>query len=639
MVPQMIQVLSAVIISFLYGVACVGLGLIVLKWAARYGDLEKEPSAGVSILTSFFLGQGCLVVLWTLLSLGGWFSPTMIAFVLLLCGAGLFAGKEDIWKTFENCIRVAKRAGGIPLLWRVILILISLVVLEQAASCFLPVIGDAAAFYMVLPKILAASHRLVPLPGYEGFSAIGLFGEFHFAALMSVASADAAKFFVFVDAVATAGFVASMGKRVGLGWRGQLMCIAVLFTSTAFTLLIGDGKVDLFGASLGVAAYYWAIQADIKRGARALLLAGLFTGLAIMAKLTYLPVLLPGILLIVVWRNVIGLSREAAVISLLKSLILPLGFLLFWVFVGLTPMIVKNTLLFGAPFAPFYGVEGSVLSLSADWFSPEATRWIVFTYPFALTFGTYPWQYGNISPLALAFGPLMLRLPRPASLMTSKHVQVVLAALAGLAIWVILRPSVFAPRYFLAPLLILALPVAGAVEYLMQPKDRFSCFSAILGGGLILVLLVSLKQFGAIHPLAGPYLLGKVLECDYVGQPCKGANVINSDANPDDRVFLLNYYTYYLRPDILQHMGTLRDIKEKNLSVSQTWEKLYSLGFRYIFVDGSSFAVWDGRLSDVSQRPSSLSVETIFHEGTYRVYRISSKDTARPAAPDSLVRD
>jgi len=55
--------------------------------------------------------------------------------------------------------------------------------------------GDGAAFYMVLGKIIAYSHRLVPMPGYERFTMIGLQGELHFAALMVLHSPEAAKLF------------------------------------------------------------------------------------------------------------------------------------------------------------------------------------------------------------------------------------------------------------------------------------------------------------------------------------------------------------------------------------------------------------------------------------------------------------
>ena len=633
MILQMIHFLWSVIISFLYGVACTGLGMIVLKWIVRYSDFDGESSTGVSLATSFLLGQGCLVGLWTFLSLCGWFSPLAMAIVLLLSCTGLFAGRKDIWMTLKDCARLLKRATDIPLFWKIILILTSLVVLEQAASCFLPVIGDAAAFYMVLPKIMAASHRLVLLPGYQAFSAIGFFGEFHFAALMSLASPDAAKFFVFWTAIATTAFLVFMGRSIGLGWHGQIVSVIILFTSTTFTLIIGDGKVDLFGASLAVAAYYWALQTGGKGGSKALFLAGLFTGLAIMAKLTYLPVLLPGIFLIIGWRSIVGLSDESVMRSVLKTIARPLCLLLFWVFVGLTPMIVKNTLLFNAPFAPFYGIENGIFSFSSHWFSPEVTRRIVLTYPFVLTFGSYPWQYGNISPIALAFCPLILRIPRPASMLASTHIQATLAALAGLAIWVFLMPSVLAPRYYLAPLLVLSLPVAGAVDLIMKPRARFLCFRAILVASLILVLVISTGQFGPLHPLAARYFLGKVSECGYVSQQCQAARVINSEAHPGDRVFSLNYYTYYLRPDILQNMGTIADLKEESLHLSsRSWEKLYSLGYRYIFIDGSAFAAWDRMLSDPSQRPPSLSIETIFQEGTYRVYRISSKSPT-PIAP------
>src|SRR5262249_19401026 len=157
-------------------------------------------------------------------------------------------------------------------------------------------------FYMVLPKYLAALHRLLPF--YGSFSQIGLQGEMHYAALMSLGLKDTAKFIVWPTSLATMTLLAVIVSAVGMGLRAQLVALAVLVTSTTFNTHIWDGKVDLFGATFGLAAYFWTLQSGGANSRRAIGLAGTFCGLAVVAKLSLLVALVPGICLMVGWREI-----------------------------------------------------------------------------------------------------------------------------------------------------------------------------------------------------------------------------------------------------------------------------------------------------------------------------------------------
>jgi hypothetical protein len=190
--------------------------------------------------------------------------------------------------------------------FKIIGFLVLLLVLLLGFVTLLPPTGgsDAEAFYLALPKLIAATHRLLPMPGgYEHFTQIGLQGEMHFAALMSVSNYHAAKLFVWPTSLAIGLMVMGLGKLVGLGRQGNYISIAILFTSTAFTNIIWDGKVDLFATAMGLSAYYWALQRTSVPGA--VKMAGLFTGLALVAKFSFIPTLLPGVMLLVfLQRNV-----------------------------------------------------------------------------------------------------------------------------------------------------------------------------------------------------------------------------------------------------------------------------------------------------------------------------------------------
>ena len=75
--------------------------------------------------------------------------------------------------------------------------------------------------------------------------------------------------------------------RAGLGLRGKIFALAMMFSSTAILAWIGEGKIELFGSSLGLAGI--SLLVPFRSGApiarRDLVIAGLLVGFAITCKL------------------------------------------------------------------------------------------------------------------------------------------------------------------------------------------------------------------------------------------------------------------------------------------------------------------------------------------------------------------
>jgi hypothetical protein len=285
-----------------YSCACLGFGVLLLRLANIRSKVDNF-SAGTWLATAFILGQGILASLWLLLALMGWFSPRIIAgivLVLALCSFILSWRRIFDFANQARMIWLDLRSDTWG--WQVLAGLTILLCLAWVTSLGRPLMVDASAFYFVLPKIVAASHRLIPLPGtYEDFTSVGLHGEMHYAALMALRSPDAAKLFAWPTILVGAIMLLALGRHVGLGRRGQWIALAILFTSSAVIWLSGDGKVDLFAVSLGFAAYYWAIQVRNSSRQLALWLTGLFSGFALIAKMSYAPALIPGIALLLGW--------------------------------------------------------------------------------------------------------------------------------------------------------------------------------------------------------------------------------------------------------------------------------------------------------------------------------------------------
>jgi hypothetical protein len=202
-----------------------------------------------------------LASIWLLLALGARFS---LSFVGILCFifvvVGMYLGRSLFSDLKKHTVSIWHELREDTWGWQFVAALTMILCLLWGTSLARPLSGDGPSFYMALSKLISASRQLSPMPGYEQFTNIGLQGEMHFAALMTMHSPDAAKLFAWPTIIMTGIMLVSLGRVVGMGRRGQWLTLSILFSSSAVVWLSGDGKVDLFAAALGVAACYWAMQ-------------------------------------------------------------------------------------------------------------------------------------------------------------------------------------------------------------------------------------------------------------------------------------------------------------------------------------------------------------------------------------------
>ena len=608
------------IITVIYALGCCFSGLFLLSLLLKL-DKSNLSSGWIAIIASaFLLGQAIFANIWLLMGLAGIFSPGLIwatflgtagtsFFLLWHKGIGLFAPVRASLIGFRN----------LPWYWQGLGLLIAIPFLNLGIKAVvLPPLGDAEAFYMVLPKIMAAAHRLVPQPNYYAFSQIGLSGEMHYAALMSIASPQAAKLFAWFTALALAGMLIALTNEVGNSRIGKIVSLAMLFTSTTVTYYIFDGKVDLFGAAFGLAAYYWALRTENVPGRSPYLLAGLFTGFAIVAKLTSIPVLVPGIIILIVWNNFSRqVVRKERYLGTVKCLCI-VGLV---AFCTLIPHLIKNYALFREPFAPLLLLKSSgKLVAEQAYFSYEATKHIVLTYPIALVYGKYPMQEGNISVLVLAFMPLLLLLPLHNNYAAKRLRQLAVIALVGVALWIYMRPSWILPRYILATLLLFIPLAASGVERLFSKQARHS---ALLRLTVFLSMLIVVIR---IIPYGDQYIFFKQLarfliseKSDY--SPQGSFALINRLAQPGERVFFASYYGYFFSAEVLQCMNGPNDS-------SFNWLNLFDRGFKYLFIDKRSQS-WINSTMLTDPPPPWLFVRKIFEDEVATIFKISSSDSSK----------
>jgi hypothetical protein len=624
-------VLSQLLLAF-YALGCLSFGALMMRVIARKVWNLEDESALTVITIYFLLGVGILGSIWVVVALLGWLSPWLVGAVCVLSTALSWRVLSALVKRFYQETRSwLSKLKSAPWPWKLLVIAVSVLVILLGIASMLPPSSDAAAFYMPIAKVTGASHRLLPLRGeFEGFSRIGLLGELHYAALIGLGSMTAAKQFTWLAGLAPAVMVAAVGSKVGLGRKGRWIAAIVVLTSTAVTFIIVSGKVDLYAAALGSAAFFWALQWKRYPEKHPLRLAGIFTGVSVIAKLPYAAALAPAILALVLWRlassQVKDRPEDRPVWLPYASTVLLLGL---WMAPMAIPHVLKNGLLFGEPLAPFIVAPGHY-TLLQSWFSPEVTRTLILTYPFALVLGYNPMQAGHLSVLMLAFLPLAFLLRKPRRFLESPLVQLTLCSTIGVVVWLLINPSILAPRFLMATLFMFVPVLAKGAESMLQESKR----TRLLAGGvyvsLFAALAFSLMTTGVYAYQAIQYVSGAHDACEYERANCRAMSVLSENAAVGDRIFLAEAHAIWLRADLLQcvseraELGTFLDAP----SAEERWQYLFDRGFEYVAVNPRSYSAYAEAL-DVSQAPDWIEVVELFHEDGYSVYQIVSADASR----------
>lgn len=620
----MISTLTSITITLIYVLACLFLGLILMEFLLR-----RWPIANLNLFaklaSGFMLGQGILASVWLLVGLGSVFSKSIIWLIIIVI---LIFGFFFLRHSYQNVSKKIKegieKLKHLSLIWKIILLMVVALILSYGVWSFLNLpAGDAEAFYMVLPKIMASSERLQPQPNYYDFSQIGLVGEMHFAALISITDSAAAQFFTWFTALAAMMFLLLIGSMLKLKVPGQIVAIVMLFTTSTFTLYISGGKVDIFGAAFGLATYFWLLLAYENKevDGPAFMLTGLFMGFAVVAKFPNLIVIIPGILFIIAWNSYLRSQRKVKLFC--HNIVVPVVLVGLFFIIACLPHLIKNWILFGEPLAPFIFIkQAGTKWAEQSWFSRENIHYILKTYPIALTYGQYPMQGGNMSFLLLAFTSLIIFSGTLKTAVKGKFFQLLGVILIGLLSWVFLRPGVMAPRYILATLL-LAIPLVAKIVDDIFLKRGFLILKIIIISSLVLILSISLySNYSQIRQFL---IMGKANFQKYGRFSARSSEFVNQRVVKGDRVFMAGYYTYFLRPDILQCLSTQfeRDDQALKKESPEVWTYLYNQDFKYIVIQKISFPdilnSWD-----INKKPDWLEIKEIYSDPNIIIYSLGS---------------
>ena len=537
--------LTIIALLSVYSLAVFSAGAGCYGWLVRRSPSAFPETLGLAApATCFALGLGLYSSLWTLVGLAGVFYPWLVWSVLAF---SFLVGMRQSLRQMRLLLHKARCAASNLLrlenpLWQAL----ALGAIALAAKGFFTIgrtlTGDSIAFYMAWPKVMAASHILLPLPGYDTFSQIGIHGELHLAALMAMGLGEWSRIFDWIVVLASCPMLAAMGAQAGLGRRGQWISVFMLLTSSAIFACMGSGKTDLFGLLPGLAACYWVWRLD---GRPAAILLGLFAGWAIVAKLSYVAPMAVALPLLLIWRVWLYSEQET---KQKRRLFLTLCFWSGLAFIcALAPHLLKNLMHFNNPFAPLS--SNGVGWADQTWFSPSTTKRLLLTYPLALTFGSYWGQFGNISWLVLAFLPLVVMLPKSGPLRRNPLAAYSAAAFLGLASLVALWPSMLSPRYFFPQYFLFCLPAAAGAEAVTRRNGLF-LLKAALTWCLGITLYWAWIMYAPSSDIAYPQrtiqtlLTGRVSPEQWRHPFAASMEAANERLAPGSRLMLLTYFRY-----------------------------------------------------------------------------------------------
>lgn len=622
------SLIYSILIVIIYCLACFGIGRFAMS-AIRVRRSGAVPALTFAVAT-FILGQAVLAAIWVPIGLVGQLNIYFVGIVLLV---GVIPAIPCL-KEFSHSFAPAIKSGfqkflGADLPFQIIAAgTFGLMFLFFLSALVSGPLGDAEAYYMAYPKVMAASGHLSEMPGlYSPFSQIGILGELHFSALMTLGVTEASKLLVLPIAVSAGLMLALICKQAGVNREGQWMSFVILFTSTGFTNHIWDGKVDVFPVALGLVAVYW-IMSEERLSEAGLRVIGLVSGFALVAKFSYIPILVPSFFLLIAWRLYVSTEGEFSPREYIHKLTVDSVALGFWFSIAWVPHLFKNWILFDAPLAPFIGMAPS---LSLPWFSSEDTEWILKTYPLALVFGRYPGQSGNLSFLWLALLPLVFFAPRKNPILNSPLVQLTVIGIVGVIIWMLIRPSWIAPRYIFISLALLIPVVAWATGVLYAQEGKFS----ILRAGILATTL------SALFFVSYPHITNTVVkifdnsakgDCALAGAYCGAFKRLNSMMPYGSRMYFVGYFGYWARPDMLQCQLSNYEMKslDRMEDGNERWNYLVERGVEYIVVDPTSYPSQAEEFG-AEMAPSWINRELIIDNSELKVWRLLSLDAGRLA--------
>jgi hypothetical protein len=611
-----LDMLKSLLGLLLFCAGCMGTGSIVLR-ALR--PLSGKPtgtglSTAAALGTALVVGQGVFSVVFLTLAEIGQLKPFYVGVtVAASLGAGLYAiqgylprmaeaarpaSSEDRDRDRRMILGLAVGVGILSLMF------------SSARLSY-----DSVALYFSDAKLTALSQSLRYFLD-DSFVVSSFHTGIQYAAMIQLFGDQSARMYSWANGILIILFGLALAEELGLSGKGLLALLAMMLTTTAMIDMVGDGKIDLASTAPALAAVYWMAASRRRPSGSLQVLSGFLMGQA-MADRPFNFVLLPMVLLLfqaqICFRGAAHTPRVLR--RSLRALILPGLGTLPW----LAYHLASNWFILGDPLA-FLQNYGRLSASTWQWaVSPNDLWFFRMFYPFTVSFLNTPQSLGTISPLFVAFLPLVflhtVRRRIPAS---QEFGYLMFAAAATLAVWIVATYMVFEIRYVFFLWVILFMPVAAAIGGVLEDDTPFL-------GTFARVALVFLFAFTAVR--TAYVALDSYAPINRQGNPqcgdfefCDLLRPVNQIAAPGARVLTLNAFRYYLRTDLFScstthtEYSTLQQLSRTD--VPAFWREVYREGYLFIVYEKnySERHLYLTMAPGPGNAPAWLSLEPIFSD-------------------------
>ncbi len=566
-----------ILVSFLemafFGTACISLGMrLAAIFQLGEGEdkrTDSHPLLRVLLPTYFLIGNAAFsLVLLTLASL----SRLSNLHSIIILSLGLLSGLGQFRRFPISTVQSYASHEKIVAVLAIAILAVSL--LQSSAR----ISYDASSTYFSVAKLTALEHRA----GYhlENTFVVSIFqSTIIYSVAIQIFGDQSARMISWLLGAITIPFGIALAELVGVSKLSRHILPALIFTSTAYLDLMGDGKVDLFGSAYSLAAVYWFVKAGESRHSRSLfVLSGGLIGFACILRPQNIFLLGTFVLVHTIqqwWAgqsNFNQLSRQAGWMILSGG-----GFILYHLLI--------NKIVLGSPFA-FWSVVTKIDPANGPWEYKANLVWIYrLLYPLVVTFKNSGASLGNISPLVMAFLPaLAITEIRRRVTLSREASQLYISTGFVLLSWIVLSFTVVEVRYVTFLWIILFIPIAEVIAGMFVSQStslrRTSIFWVVLLMCFILLrsVYISVSTFSPVDEQGNPHCYDSAL--------CEQVASINADAEPGDRVLTLSAFRYYLRTDLFAcstdhtEYRTLTNLLPQ--STEELWLEVYRQGYKYI---------------------------------------------------------
>lgn len=574
----LISFIEMVIFCLIYIMAGI---LPVLQFTAKDRYKPNAPITAIVILGSSFLtGHWILSTIFFLLAYFYTFTiPNVLWISILIALPGSIPTVKLLRGFFVNIQRESNNKSSEintgRFYWISIFLLFTSLLLSTSRLSY-----DAVALYFSNAKIIALTNRLMFFQWHSLFVSETQ-TEIQFSAIIQIFGDQAARMFSWLSGCVILVFGIAIAEKMGIPRKTKGILLALVLTSTAFTDLLGDGKVDLTSSAAAIAAVYWLLDDNNDKSKN--LLAGFFAGLAMASRIYNVFLLTVFIGSLYLLR--IYFRRKDGEFHGIGSIALSITWIVIGAFFPLAVHLLENWLMYHNAFAMLNSASG----LTADkwqWsFDPQNIWAMRLLYPLIVTFLNTSQSLGNISPLFLGFLPNVLFIAvRKKIYLPRALIEMTGAALITLLLWLSLFFTIMEIRYVLFLWIILFIAISQVIITVLEDKSHGfhrilpSLVIILLGFSVLRVVYLSLDTYSPLDKQGNPQCKDFFF-CDYL-------KPINNDAKPGERILSLLAYRYYLRTDLFACSTKMDEYQKLHDTSLQTpngfWEEVYRQGYTYV---------------------------------------------------------